>query len=246
MQYGREHYERYKAVEVPRFSIHWWSDRYFRRVLCRYVPGGRLLEIGCGTGFFLAELGRYFETCGIDTSEFALEHARRNCPQADIRYMKGEDVATFAPESFDAVVARHVFEHMREPGMVLEGCYRILKPGGFLLFIVPNTASISRRWKGPDWYGNRDETHISLLSPREWMDLTEKAGLAIKKSYSDGLWDAPYVTWLPSWVQRPLFGSLGGIQALLSLSFMPLPLGEALIVIAGKPAVSAPRWKRSR
>ncbi|MDD3719616.1 MAG: class I SAM-dependent methyltransferase [Actinomycetota bacterium] len=235
MQYGQEHYKRYNAVDVRKYSMHWWANRYYVRVLRGYVPGGRLLEIGCGTGFFLAELGRYFETCGIDTSPFALKHARDNCPRADIRCMRGEDIAGLGPDFFDAVVSRHVFEHMEEPGTVLEACYRVLRPGGVLLYVVPNTESIARRWKGPDWYGYRDDTHVSLLSPGEWADLTAAAGFTLEKAYSDGLWDVPYVRYVPNPVQKCVFGSLGGLQALLSRSFMPLPLGEALIIIARKP-----------
>jgi SAM-dependent methyltransferase len=241
MQYDQEHYERYQAIDVSKYSMHWWANRYYVRVLRRYVPGGRLLEIGCGTGFFLAELGQYFETYGVDTSTFALSHARNNCPRADIQCMKGEDIKAFPPDFFDAIVSRHVFEHMEEPGIALEGCYCVLKPGGFLLYVVPNMGSISRRWKGQTWYGYRDETHVSMLSPREWVDLTKGTGFTVEKSYSDGLWDAPYIPWLPAWVQKPVFGFLGGVQALLFLSFMPVPLGEALIVIARKPAGQIPR-----
>jgi len=234
MQYDREHFERYKALDVSKYSMHWWANRYYSRVLRRHVSGGRLLEIGCGTGYFLAELSRYFESYGVDTSPFALRHARNNCPRASIQCRKGEDIAAFPPDFFDAVVARHVFEHIEEPANVLEGCRYILKPGGFLLYVVPNMDSVARRWKGPKWYGYQDKTHVSMLSPRQWVDLTEAAGFTVEKSYSDGLWDAPYVPWLPAWIQKPLFGFLGGVQALLFLSFIPVPLGEALIVIAVK------------
>jgi SAM-dependent methyltransferase len=236
MQYDQEHYQRYHAIDVSKYSMHWWANRYYAAVLRRYVRGGRLLEIGCGTGFFLAELSRHFRVYGVDTSDFALKHARVNCHRDDIRRMKGEDISAFPRDYFDAVVSRHVFEHMEEPAITLQGCYGILKPGGILLYVVPNMASISRRWKGPDWYGYRDETHITMLSPHGWLDLTRGAGFAVEKSYSDGLWDVPYIPRVPSWIQKPLFGFLGGVQALLSLSFMPIPLGEALIVLARKPA----------
>lgn len=235
MQYDREHYERYKAVEVRKYSIHWWANRYYARVLHGYVAGGRLLEIGCGTGFFLAELGRYFETYGIDTSSFALAQARGNCPRAVIRCMRGEDIGDFGTGFFDAIVSRHVLEHMEEPGTTLKGCYQALRPGGVLLYVVPNLDSVARRWKGPAWYGYRDDTHVSLLPPEEWFDLTRQAGFTVEKAYSDGLWDTPYVRCVPNAIQKLVFGSPGGIQALLALSFMPVPLGEALIMIARKP-----------
>jgi SAM-dependent methyltransferase len=247
MDYDYEHFDRYKALEVPRFSMHWWSNRYYSRLLQKYVKAGKILEIGCGTGFFLAELARYYNTCGIDVSDFALDRARNNCPNADIRKMPAEDMADFPSESFAAIVSRHVFEHLADPGAALKECYRVLEPGGILLFTVPNMASIGRRWKGLKWYGYQEKTHISMLDPAEWIDLTGKSGLRVQKAFSDGLWDAPYVPLLPALLQKCIFGILGGIQAVLALSFLPIPLGEALIVLARKPYEKrAARWVKNR
>jgi len=234
--YGREHYQRYKALEIKPFSMHWWSNRYFLKLVRRHVPHGRLLEIGCGTGFFLARLGRHYEVCGIDISPFALELARKNCPGADIRCMKAEEVDGFPPQYFDVIVARHVLEHIREPGEVLRKCGRALRPGGLLLIVVPHTDSFSRRWKGERWYGYRDDTHVSLLTSGEWLQLIRQAGFEVRKAFADGLWDAPYVPFLPEWLQKCIFGSLGGIQALLTLAVVPVPLGEALVVLAERRA----------
>lgn len=230
--YGKEHYQRYKALEVPPFSMHWWANRYFRRLVRKYVPRGRLLEIGCGTGFFLAEMSRFFHVCGIDISPVALERSRANCPGADIRRMSAEELDIFPEGYFDVVVARHVMEHLRDPAGVLVSCGRILRPGGLLLLVVPHTDSISRKWKRDGWYGYRDPTHISLLSSGEWLGLLRRAGFEVRKAFADGLWDVPYVPLLPAWLQKCLFGSLGGIQALLGLTVVPVPLGEALVVVA--------------
>jgi SAM-dependent methyltransferase len=234
MPYDDEHYQRYKATEVPRYSIHWWSNRYLLKLVRRYVPGGRLLEIGCGTGFFLSELGKHYETYGLDISPFALEHARRNCPQADIRCMRAEDVGDFPPEYFDVIIARHVLEHLEEPGEVLRQCGKVLRPRGLLLFVVPHTDSLSRRWKGEGWYGYRDETHVSLHPSSEWLRLAGQSGFEVRKAFSDGLWDVPYLPVLPNWLQKYIFGFPGGVQALLTVPFMPVCLGEALIVMAVK------------
>jgi SAM-dependent methyltransferase len=236
MSYDKEHYERYKAIDVRKYSLHWWSNRYFSKLVRRYVPDGILLEIGCGTGFFLSEMGGYFEAYGVDISPFALEHARENCPRADIRCMRAEDVGDFPPAHFDVIIARHVLEHLEEPHKVMRECAKVLRPRGLLLFVVPHTDSLARRWKGEAWYGYRDETHVSLLSSTEWLRMTRESGLEVQKAYSDGFWDVPYVPLLPNWLQKCIFGSLGGIQALLNLSFVPVSLGEALIVVARKPA----------
>jgi ubiquinone/menaquinone biosynthesis C-methylase UbiE len=234
MEYDHKHFEFYKALEVRRFSMHWWSNRYYAKLLRRYAKAGAVLEIGCGTGFFLAELARYFEAYGIDISDFALNHARHNCPSAEIQYMQAQKMS-FPSDFFNAIVSRHVFEHLDNPGAVLRECYRVLKPGGIMLFTVPNMDSVAKRWKGTEWYGYRDNTHISMLYPAKWLRLTTESGMDVQRAYSDGLWDAPYLTKMPVWLQRCIFGFFGGFQAIFVLSFMPIPFGEALIVVAKKP-----------
>jgi ubiquinone/menaquinone biosynthesis C-methylase UbiE len=234
MEYDHKHFERYGALEVRRFSMHWWSNRYYSKLLCRYIKTGPVLEIGCGTGFFLAELARHFDAYGIDVSDFALNHARHNCPNAEIQYMQAQNMG-FPPDFFNAIISRHVFEHLEDPDAVLRECYRVLRPGGIMLFIVPNMDSVARRWKGREWYGYQDETHISMLYPQEWLRLTTGTGLEVQKAYSDGIWDAPYLSRMPVWLQKCIFGFLGGVQAILVLSFIPIRFGEALIVIAKKP-----------
>lgn len=235
MDYGRAHFERYQAVAFPKYSMHWWSNRFYAKLIQRYAKGGRLLEIGCGTGFFLAELSRYFETYGVDISPFALSHARANCPQANLLFLRAEDLVALRPAFFDAVVLRHVLEHLEDPGLVVSEAARLLRSGGLLFYVVPNMSVITRRWKGRKWYAYQDETHISLLHPQEWLRLTEEAGLKVQKAYSDGLWDVPYVPLVPNLVQKLIFGAPGGLQALLGLSFLPISWGESLIVIARKP-----------
>jgi len=70
--------------------------------------------------------------------------------------------------------------------------------------------------------------------PSEWLGLLRKHGLQPQKVFSDGFWDAPYVSWLPVKLQKLLFGAPGGLQAILGWSMIPLRMGESLIVLARK------------
>ena len=235
-RYGKEHYAYYDGIDAPRkYSKHWWANRYFSRLIRQRVEGGRLLEIGFGTGHFLAEVGHHFQTYGIEISSFAISHARRNCPDANLQLLPTEDLGIFPEQFFDVIVSKHVFEHLEAPQTVLLQCARLLRPGGLLLYVVPNMESLMRHWKGSRWLHYRDETHVSLLYPREWVHLTEDGGLKIEKAFPDGFSDVPYVPWVPNFIQLIIFGSLGGIQALLCLSFLHIPLGESLVVLARKP-----------
>jgi hypothetical protein len=64
--------------------------------------------------------------------------------------------------------------------------------------------------------------------------LKHDAGLHIRKVYSDGFWDVPYIPIIPAVIQKFLFGSLGGFQAICGIPFLPLRWGESIIIIAQK------------
>ena len=87
-------------------------------------------------------------------------------------------------------------------------------------------------WKGARWVGWSDPSHVSVLPPAEWLRLTRAAGFEVKRAFGDGLWDVPYVRWLPAGVQRALFGLPALAQVLTVGAWMPVRLGESLLVIA--------------
>ncbi len=100
---------------------------------------GKILDIGCGTGFLsilLAKLG--FEVTAIDISAGMLKEAKRIAEHhgvgEKICFIE-QDAATikFPPESFDAVVSRHASWLFKEPEKIYERCFEILTPGGVML-----------------------------------------------------------------------------------------------------------------
>ena len=105
--------------------------------------GRRLLEVGCGAGFFLKAAERAgWQVEGIELSEeasrFAVERLR-----LPIRRERAED-APIAPGSFDAAAMFDVIEHLFEPASVLAAIARALTPGGTLAISTPNFDSLSR------------------------------------------------------------------------------------------------------
>jgi hypothetical protein len=94
-----------------------------------------------------------------------------------------------------------VLEHLQSPETALHEFNRTLKIGGILLISVPNTESVGLKWKGEGWFGYRDPTHISLLSPTEWVKLLESKEFKIIDTRYDGLWDTPYFKRIPKKVQ---------------------------------------------
>lgn len=229
--------ETYGVVALRRFSMPWWSAQFYARLAARCmrrIAGRRLLEAGCGCGFTLSFLERRFETWGFDVSPYAVAQCARNAPRsrcivADLERDLPDDLPR---ASFDLVLARYVLEHLTDPGAALRRIAGLLRPGGALLFAVPNTASLGARWKGDEWYARKDPTHASLLPPDEWLRLTRAAGLSVERETADGYWDLPYVRWLPGWVQFPLFIVPSALTCLAGRALLPPRFGENVIVVA--------------
>ena len=104
-----------------------------------------LLEIGCGNGFFLEkaqELG-YIQVHGVEPSSHAVENAAPHLrSQIICDFMRP---GLFAPESFDTICLFQVFDHLAQPGELLDLCLTLLKPGGRVLFFHHNVQSVSAR-----------------------------------------------------------------------------------------------------
>jgi SAM-dependent methyltransferase len=98
-----------------------------------------LLEVGCGTGFVLAQLERMgFAVCGLDMLIEALRHARRRTSASLLRSGR-EEIPLAAP--VDVVALCDVLEHTDEEPL-LAACREVLRPGGLLLVTVPALPSL--------------------------------------------------------------------------------------------------------
>ena len=225
----------YAQVSYRKYRQYWWSNRFYAKLVLRYgPPSGRALEVGCGLGHLLARLSERYQTFGVDVNSWALEQAKAIAPNAHLALASAEDLSAIAGGMMDVVVAKHVVEHLPDPGRALAEFSRVLTEHGLLVMVTPNLESPMRMRKGDGWVGYRDPTHVSLLSPREWIGLLEGQALRVTKVFSDGFWDAPYVAWLPAAFQKLLWGFPGGMQALIGYPFLPLRWGESLIILAVK------------
>lgn len=99
-------------------------------------PGERVLDIGAGTGHFLADMAHATagknEIVGLDISEDMLARARQRCGQDDsVSFQTGDLYSLpFSDNSFDAAVSVQVFEYLEDVPQALAEIRRILRPGG--------------------------------------------------------------------------------------------------------------------
>jgi phosphatidylethanolamine/phosphatidyl-N-methylethanolamine N-methyltransferase len=102
--------------------------------------GGRILDVGVGTGLSLSDYSRDIRICGVDISEPMLRRAQARVRALGLSnvetlaVMDGKNLA-FGDGSFDAVVAQYVITAVPDPEATLDDFVRVLKPGGELILV---------------------------------------------------------------------------------------------------------------
>lgn len=118
--------------------------RYLRALEQYGARGGMLLEVGCGNGFFLEEAQKQGYTVrGVEPSAEAIAKANPSMRDNIVCDILRPDL--FAADSFDTICIFQTFDHLPDPGGVLDECWRVLKPGGLLLCLNHNIQAVSAR-----------------------------------------------------------------------------------------------------
>ena len=224
----------YSNITFAKYSMYWWSNRFFAMLARRYgTRGARLLEVGSGMGHLVAQLEDTFETVGIDLNHWAVKESKSVVNKSSLQTASAQELP-FEDGVFNVVIIKHIVEHLPNPEKAINEIGRVMAKGGYLILATPNLGSLLKPWKGEKWIGYQDPTHISLKQPREWLTLIQNAGFELKRVFSDGFWDVPYIRYVPKQIQKLLFGSLGGLQAITGFVFLPMTWGESILVIAKK------------
>lgn len=212
----------------------------------RWRPGGKLLDVGCGNGVFLAKMRDLgWDVVGLEPDHQAAEIARK---AFGLTVYEGSIEETSLPaEAFDAVTLSHVIEHTLDPVAVLRECRRVLKSGGVLVAVTPNRNSLGRRFFGPAWVHWDPPRHVYAFTKSTLGTLIERAGLEILRLRTASR--AAASTWMASWrIRRDAalpHASMKGWRVgtlLMGLGFQLLEyvvsriadLGEELVLVARK------------
>ena len=102
--------------------------------------GGRVLDVGVGTGLSLSDYSRATRLCGVDISEPMLRKAQmrvRAQKLSNVEMLAVMDARNlaFKDGSFDAVVAQYVITAVPDPEATLDDFVRVLRPGGELILV---------------------------------------------------------------------------------------------------------------
>jgi 2-polyprenyl-3-methyl-5-hydroxy-6-metoxy-1,4-benzoquinol methylase len=120
----------------------------FKEILTEDISGKKLLDAGCGTGWFSKfSCDRGANVTSMDLGEKLLSKVALKC--------KSEGVVgsileiPFENNTFDIVVSSEVIEHVPDPYKAMQELFRVLKPGGTLVLTTPNKV-----WYFAIWIAN--------------------------------------------------------------------------------------------
>jgi glycosyltransferase involved in cell wall biosynthesis len=151
--------------------------------------GQRLLEIGCGEGFFAAKLvARGNTVTGVDVlpSPKHREVFEDYLP-ADLSRGFGPALESLRSRRFDKILLMDVLEHLERPERLLEECHLLMDPQSSLLVSVPNVANFTVRLAllfGQFNYTERgilDKTHLRFFTRKTARRLLESCGFQIER-----------------------------------------------------------------
>jgi 2-polyprenyl-3-methyl-5-hydroxy-6-metoxy-1,4-benzoquinol methylase len=144
---------------------------------------GRLLDIGCGYGYFLFACRKErYDVMGLDVSEWAGQYAVKELGLPAKIGQIGE--VDFPRQSFDVISMWHFLEHSQDPDLVIHRAKSWLKEDGILVIDVPNYEGTDASYRLEEWDGWSLPYHLWHFTYQSMIMLLQKHGFEIAK-YKD-------------------------------------------------------------
>lgn len=191
------------------------------KLIKQQAPAGRLLDIGCGTGDFLAYLSdQGYQTMGVEPDNGARKLAVET---HDLRVLPSmEEVATH--EQFDVITMWHALEHISSLRSTMNWLHAALSPGGVLIIAVPDRGSWDADHYQADWAAYDVPRHLWHFRRQDLEVLGRSHGLVGTSIHRMWL-DAYYICLLSAryrghaewrcWLDAVFLGSVSNAFALL-------------------------------
>lgn len=231
-------------------TTYWWHvgrRLILKKLLNKYFKfkGGKILDIGCGTGETTKLLSKFGDVFGVDKAKEAVNACKKR-GFSNIKLGYATELP-YQKNSFSLITMLDLLEHIENDSKALKESFRTLEPGGFLFITVPAWNFL---------WGDHDRAlqHKRRYTKNELKRKIRKSGFEPKKlSYAISILFSPIVILrtfqnlfikrevpqtsyieLPQWLNT-FFISLLEIEATL-LPYINFPLGISIICIAKKPA----------
>lgn len=175
-QYGRNDY--LSPITVQRYRDLLTEFESFRQ-------NNKLLDIGCGNGFFLDEaLKSGWKACGTEYADKAIKINE----DKGIKMFRGDlSSIDFGDLKFDVITSFEVLEHLPDPASHLKKLTGLLRKGGLLYLTTPNFDSLNRRLLKNKWNVISYPEHLCYFNKKSLNHLMEKSGMKKQKLSVEGI-----------------------------------------------------------
>lgn len=176
----------HKAIAHNIFQWYWHTRRFCesKKILVG-IKARKILDVGCHDGRFTFEVSKLFPQAaiyGIDISSEAIRFAKSKYPTINFLVARAEKLP-FPDNTFDLINCFEVLEHVKDPRQVIRAIYRVLKPGGTFIVLIPTDNLLFRiiwlLWTrfGPGrvWHN----THIQQFENQALEKILEKEGFKL-------------------------------------------------------------------
>lgn len=169
------------------------SDKYRLIASATRMRKGQLLDIGAGTGAFVAYMqSEGWGVTGLEPDETARERARLD---HHVELQEMDRLSSLPPDSFDAITLWHVMEHVHALHPYVEHLKKLVRRSGRIFIAVPNYTSFDAGVYKEAWAAYDVPRHLYHFSPDAMETLLEAHGLQLQ--YSQPMWyDAIYISML--------------------------------------------------
>lgn len=197
----------------------------------RFRADGRLLELGCAYGFFLAEAAAGgFAVNGIELAQDAVEHCRRSGLDVLHGVADAANLRRIGP--VDVVVLLDVIEHLPDPRETLALCCEQLNPGGIIMITTGDFGSPAAKLTGAKWRLMTPPQHLWFFTQASMQRMADSLGLAVE--HLDRPWKIVPAS-LIAFQLRRMLGLRGVAAARASRLGIPINLFDAMRVVLRKP-----------
>ena len=178
------------------------------KIVKKLKVGKKILDVGCGGGFFLDSLDGSWDKHGTEINSCAVKFATE---ELGINVLQGElKNANFSDQSFDVIKMRGTIEHLPDPLNELSEVYRILRKGGILTVNTPNIGSICAKIYREKFRMVCPTHHIYYFSTKTLSNMLGKIGFKVCK-VSSHYFDTPYADWKDFF---KIFSDVAGLKIL--------------------------------
>ena len=151
------------------------SAQSILKMLKKLKKRGKLLDVGCATGFLLDEARKAgWEISGIELSEWAVGYAKKTL-HIDTIFQGVLKNASYPDNYFDAVVMKDSIEHLTDPKSTLVEIRRVLKSDGIICVNTPNIDSLIGKILRARWWGIK-QLHLYYFSRKTLHAMFESTG----------------------------------------------------------------------